>query len=70
MSQIDPHPDQRSERRTYNETVRTEHGIEPVWPTEYWFCTNIKCGEPSGSDPCQFCGEPVTRYRVILAEES
>ena len=54
-------------KRTYHETVRTQRGIEPIWPTEYWWC--LTCGESSGSDPCEFCGEPIERYLVEQTQE-
>jgi hypothetical protein len=46
---------------------RTERGIEPRWPAELWWC--IACGEPSDSDPCQFCGEPIAVYKVVKHTE-
>lgn len=44
----------------------TDRGIEPRFPAEMWWC--IECGEPSLEDPCQFCGQPIHRYRVVPAE--
>jgi predicted RNA-binding protein with PUA domain len=38
------------------------------WPRELWWCENPKCNEPTTEDPCQFCGEPVERYRVVRAD--
>jgi hypothetical protein len=46
---------------------RTDRGIEPQWPTEHWWC--LTCGEGSESDPCQFCGNTIERYQVILVSE-
>lgn len=54
------------EQRTYTEIQTTEYGIEPVWPTEYWWCAT--CGEPCAENPCQHCGDPVSKYLVVLAD--
>lgn len=56
-----------SPERLESSVQRTEKGIEPRWPsTLFWWCTT--CGEPSEGDPCQFCGNPITRYKVVLAD--
>lgn len=62
---IGSYVDANGKPRTFNETMQTERGIEPIWPTEYWWCST--CGEPTGDDPCQHCGNPIERYRVELA---
>ncbi len=50
-----------------SDVQRTTRGIEPRWPSSrFWWC--VTCGEPSGSDPCEFCGNPIERYNVVRAE--
>jgi len=57
--------DQPSEERVDSQSRRTARGIEPIWPAELWWC--ITCGEPCESDPCQFCGNGIERYKVVQA---